>query len=67
MVMEMLLICREYREGERMDFSKANLSQLNYLARFTEFRYAALLELDKRILRSDSDVKRRALGKNQRR
>jgi hypothetical protein len=32
-----------------INLTKANLGQLLYLARFTEYRNAALLELDRRI------------------
>ena len=32
-----------------MNFKKADLGQLLYLARFTEFRYNAILELDRRL------------------
>lgn len=35
--------------GENVDLRKANLGQLYYLARFTEFRVEALVELDRRL------------------
>ncbi|MBB6446490.1 hypothetical protein HNR53_003149 [Bacillus benzoevorans] len=32
-----------------MNFKKATLQQLYYLARFTEYRYDSLFELDRRV------------------
>lgn len=37
-----------------MNLTKANLSQLIYLARFTQYRDAAILELDRRVPRNES-------------
>ncbi|MCM3110653.1 hypothetical protein [Lederbergia lenta] len=37
------------QDVEQVDVALANLSQLMFLARFTELRHAALNELEKRI------------------
>ncbi|UYL93851.1 hypothetical protein NIIg97_gp55 [Geobacillus phage vB_GthS_NIIg9.7] len=36
---------------KKLDLTKATLAQLYHLARYTEYRYDAILELDRRIPR----------------